>query len=96
MWTQVLSNHDYDGVMEVAYCAHWPDPDAFLSMFTSNSPLNDPGWRNEVYDGMLASANAEADRAVRMQKLADCEAHLPGPRIDPGSTRAGLSSAEER
>ena len=75
-WFQVLASHDYDGAMEVDYCPNYVDPEAFLSMFTSDSPINDPGWRNEIYDGMLASANAEADQTVRMQKLADCEVYL--------------------
>ena len=76
VWTQVLASHDYQGAMEVDYCAPYADPDAFLSMFTSVSPINDPDWRNKVYDGMLVSANAEVDRAVRMQKLTECEEYL--------------------
>jgi oligopeptide transport system substrate-binding protein len=76
VWTQTLSRRKYEGVMEVDWTADYADPDAFLAFFTSTSPTNASGWRDASYDDMLASANAEADPAVRMKKLGTCEEHL--------------------
>jgi len=62
--------------MEVDWQADYPDPDAFLAVFTSRSSTNPCGWRDETYDALLASANAELDASERMRKLAACEERL--------------------
>jgi oligopeptide transport system substrate-binding protein len=76
VWTQTLSQRKYEGVMEVDWTADYADPDAFLAFFTSTSPTNASGWRDASYDDMLTSANAEADPAVRMKMLSECEEFL--------------------
>jgi oligopeptide transport system substrate-binding protein len=76
VWTQVLASRGYTGLAEWDWTADYADPDTFLALFTSRNPNNSSGWRDEVYDAMLAGANADPDRSARMQKLADCETYL--------------------
>ena len=73
---QILGSRAYEGLMEVDWNADYADPNAFLSVFTSASTTNPSAWRDRDYDDALAAANAEAEAAVRMRKLADCEMHL--------------------
>jgi oligopeptide transport system substrate-binding protein len=68
VWTQTISQRKYEGVIEVDWTADYADPDSFLAFFISVSPTN--------AGDLLASANAEADPAMRMQKLAGCEESL--------------------
>src|SRR5262249_19838764 len=74
--TQILTSHSYEGAMEVDWQADYADPDAFLAVFSSGSPTNPCGWRDEAYDAALASANAESDPSERMRRLSACEERL--------------------
>jgi len=58
-----------------AWIGDFADPYAFLGMFTTNSNLNDAGYKNRDYDSLLAKAEAEG-RAQRFKTLAQAESKL--------------------
>ena len=51
------------------------DPNAWLELFVTGGPAS-AFWSEPNYDAMLAHANAAADVAARMVRLAECEAYL--------------------
>ena len=61
--------------MEFSGGGDYLDANWFLELFTSSTPFK-AGWGDPVYDAMLTHANATADPALRMSRLASCEAHL--------------------
>ncbi len=54
------------------FVSHWlasiPDPDSFMSVFTSKSRNNLTGWKNRIYDGLVQKA-AIADQTEAREKL---------------------------
>ena len=53
------------------------DPLAFLQMWTSDSNLNDAGFADSSYDGLVADASAK-EGSARLQALAEAETMLLG------------------
>lgn len=51
----------------------YQDPYTFLEILHSRNGLNDMGYRNPAYDGLLAKAAAEVDATVRLQLLSEAE-----------------------
>jgi ABC-type oligopeptide transport system substrate-binding subunit len=75
VYTQALSQGRFDGMIFVNFSADYMDPDTYLEIFLSNSPLNG-GWKSAKYDDLVNSANAEIDPAKHLQLLADAEDFL--------------------
>ena len=48
-----------------SWVGDYNDPNTFLEMFTSTSGNNRTGWKNAVYDQLIAEASSEADVAER-------------------------------
>jgi oligopeptide transport system substrate-binding protein len=57
-----------------SWIADFAEPDSFLGILTSDSPVNGTGWTDPEYDRLLQAAAAEPDRAKRMRLLAQAEA----------------------
>jgi oligopeptide transport system substrate-binding protein len=53
--------------------ADYPDPDNFLRL---GSPLEETGWQNEAYDGLLEQARRIEDQETRMKLYAQAEKTL--------------------
>jgi oligopeptide transport system substrate-binding protein len=68
----VFQEGDFAGVAEDSYRANYPDPSDLLELYTGTYP----NWSDSAFDRMFARATSIADPALRMQKLADCEAAL--------------------
>jgi oligopeptide transport system substrate-binding protein len=68
----ILSGNEWDGVAEDSYFASFPDPYDLLSLYIAPYP----NWSDPKFDRMLATANSTTDRALRMEKLSQCEAAL--------------------
>ncbi|GAA0363347.1 peptide ABC transporter substrate-binding protein [Bacillus horti] len=52
------------------------DPMTYLDIFTSSSGYNTTGFQDEIYDGLVAEANAKADVELRGDLLFMTEQHL--------------------
>lgn len=61
------------GISTAAWTADYPDPQTFLSLFSSNSAYNWTGWKNADYDALLTSAAATPDAAARLELFQDAE-----------------------
>ncbi len=66
---------DYE-IARDGWIGDYIDPMTFLDMFTSNSPQNNPKWKNEEYDRLIETAKMSGDQEVRMKALHDAEALL--------------------
>jgi ABC-type oligopeptide transport system substrate-binding subunit len=73
-WIEKFETGDF-GLIDFGAGGDYLDPNWFLELFTTNTPFK-VGWGDPVYDAMLAEANGTADPALRMSRLAACEAHL--------------------
>jgi len=58
------------------YIAPYDDPYAVLQLFLSNNPNNWPGFVSERFDELMRASNGIADRAERLQTLAEAELEL--------------------
>ena len=58
------------------YIAPYDDPYAVLQLFLSNNPNNWPGFESERFDELMRNSNGIADRAERLQTLAEAELEL--------------------
>jgi len=76
VWLQNASHLNFSGITENQDWGYYLDPNWFLEEFTSRSGNNFSGWADPAYDSMLSKANAAIEPEARMQKLAECEAHL--------------------
>ncbi|MGZ4112291.1 MAG: peptide ABC transporter substrate-binding protein [Tumebacillaceae bacterium] len=56
--------------------ADYNDPMTFLDMWTSDSPFNDPQYKNADYDKLIHPAQQEADAKKRMAYMSDAEKML--------------------
>ena len=65
----------YD-VARAAWVGDYPDPNTFLDLFVSDSPMNQTGWKNEQYDRLIDAAKTEQDPQTRLDNLHDAEAIL--------------------
>ncbi len=63
-------------ILRSDWAADYPDPKAFLEIFTSDAESNHTGWKNEKYDALLAEADRTADPANRFALLQRAETIL--------------------
>lgn len=63
---------DYD-IARDGWIGDYIDPMTFLDMFLSNSPQNNPKWKNKRFDDLIKKAKASNDQAARMQLLHEAE-----------------------
>jgi oligopeptide transport system substrate-binding protein len=68
----VLNDGDFTGVAEDSWFGNYPDPYDALSIYTATHP----NWSDPEFDRRLGAASSTADPALRMEKLAACEAML--------------------
>lgn len=68
----IMGGGDWSGVCGEPYIANYPDANDLLSFFTANYP----NWSDPDFDRMLAHSSSTVDPALRMQRLAACEAKL--------------------
>jgi oligopeptide transport system substrate-binding protein len=54
----------------------YQDPTTFLDMLVTDSPNNDAGYSNEVFDGLMEQASAELDAERRLTLMREAEAIL--------------------
>lgn len=74
-WGVLLSRtrqHDYQ-VARLGWYGDYLDPMTFLELFISDNPQNRAGYRNSVYDDMIARARREADPIKREDILIEAE-----------------------
>jgi len=71
---QRLVNADFE-LAEIGGTGDYLDPNAWLELFVTGGPAS-AFWSEPNYDAVLAHANAAADVAARMVRLAECEAYL--------------------
>jgi peptide/nickel transport system substrate-binding protein/oligopeptide transport system substrate-binding protein len=78
-WTDYLeglSRHEYP-MFTLSWSADFPDPEAILgSLFRSNSPENQTGYRNADVDAALSAASTETDRQRRMSIYSEVEERI--------------------
>ena len=76
-WGSYLSKVDqlnYD-IARAGWVADYSDPTTFLDLWTSDSPLNGTGWKNDRYDELMKLATQSGgDADQRMKYLAQAEA----------------------
>jgi oligopeptide transport system substrate-binding protein len=68
--TRVQGNYD---IARDGWIGDYIDPMTFLDMFLSNSPQNNPKWKNTEFDDLIREAKSTNDQAARMQALHDAE-----------------------
>ena len=68
----VFQQGDFLGVAEDSYIANIPDPYDLLSLYLSGYP----SWSDPAFDATLNTATSITDPALRMKKMAECEADL--------------------
>ncbi|MNJ53213.1 Oligopeptide-binding protein OppA precursor [compost metagenome] len=74
-WAVFLENRqnlNYQ-VARAGWSADYNDPMTFLDMWTSNSPHNDVGFKNEEYDKLIAEAKATEDNEKRNENFKKAE-----------------------
>lgn len=74
--------HQPPPVFRLGWGADYPDPDNFMSLFTSYSENNHTGWANPRYDDVVQRAAREPDPAERQRLYDDaqrilCEEDVP-------------------
>jgi ABC-type transport system substrate-binding protein len=78
-WTDYLEGlgrHEYP-MFTLTWNADFPEPEGILgSLFRSNSPENQSGYRNADVDAALATASTEADRQKRMSIYREVEERI--------------------
>ena len=63
-------------ILRSDWSADYPDPKAFLEIFSSAAESNHTGWKNEAYDMLLAAADRTADPTARFALLQRAETIL--------------------
>lgn len=63
-------------ILRSDWVADYADPKSFLEIFASDSHSNHTGWKNKVYDALLAEADHTADPAARFTLLQRAETIL--------------------
>jgi oligopeptide transport system substrate-binding protein len=74
VWAQTVSSVNYQGVIEAGTGANYADPNSFFEYFIGR--YDGSGWSDLEFNRMVDQANAEAQNAARMRKLAACEERL--------------------
>ena len=72
LYYSTTSTADAD-IFITSWIGDFADPLAFLELFRSGSTMNDSGWNNQVYDGLLEKAAALTDEQERYNLLAQAE-----------------------
>jgi oligopeptide transport system substrate-binding protein len=78
-WNDYLSGLDRGDypMFTLTWAADFPDPEAILgSLFRTDSPANETGYKNGDVDAALNTAASETDRAKRMPTYAEVEARV--------------------
>ena len=78
-WKVFLENRKQKQVTQVfraGWIGDYADPFSFLELMHSNHGINDPGYKNPVYDDFLAQISVEADAGKRRQLMQQAEAEL--------------------
>ncbi|HAP67182.1 MAG TPA: oligopeptide-binding protein oppA [Nitrospinae bacterium] len=57
---------DTPAVFRLGWGADYPDPDNFMTLFTTDSGNNNTGWSNKRYDELINMARGEGDREKRI------------------------------
>lgn len=65
---------DVTQVYRGSWIADFAEPDSFLGILASDSPVNGTGWADPEYDSLLHQAARQPDRTARMRLLAKAEA----------------------
>lgn len=69
-WKVFLQTRHDDApqIFRDGWCSDYPDTDNFLrGVFRSDSPQNDPKWKNEEFDKLVDQAATESDPAKRQE-----------------------------
>jgi oligopeptide transport system substrate-binding protein len=74
VWARTVSSVNYQGVIEAGTGANYADPNSFFEYFVGR--YDGSGWSDQEFNRMVDQANAEAQNAARMRKLAACEERL--------------------
>lgn len=67
---------DVTQVYRGSWIADFAEPDSFLGILASDSPVNGTGWADPEYDRLLREAASQADDSARMRLLAQAEARI--------------------
>jgi oligopeptide transport system substrate-binding protein len=59
--------HDPPHVWRLGWILDYPDPDAIMTVFLSNSGNNHTRWKNAEYDELVLRASVERDPALRQR-----------------------------
>lgn len=76
---KVFMNNRTEGFFEIAragWYGDFPDPYSFLSMFLSNSEMNEARWSNPTYDRLIDEALSHQDTKARYELYSQAEAIL--------------------
>ena len=57
---------DTPAIFRLGWGADYPDPDNFMTLFTTDSGNNNTGWSNKRYDELINMARGEGDREKRI------------------------------
>lgn len=68
-------------IAQMGWGADYPHPMTFLDNFTSNSPNNLAGWKNEDYDAAIAAAKATAEPAESLAEMRKAEAIMMNDHV---------------
>ncbi len=60
-------NSQPPGLYRLGWMAVYPDPNLFMSLWTSQSHFNTSGWSHPKYDELVAKAGSEMNREKRME-----------------------------
>jgi len=80
VYEQALGKGQFDGMIFVNFSADYMDPDTYLELFTSGSPING-GWKNSKFDELVSQANGELDPAKHLSLLAEAEDYLMSNQV---------------
>lgn len=77
-WKSYLKSQNemkYD-ISRSSWGGDYPDPNTFLDMYVSGSAMNQTGWKNAEYDGLIEAAAKETNPPKRMAILRKAETLL--------------------
>lgn len=75
VYLNTMSSLDYD-LARSSWIGDYNDPNTFLDMWVTGGGNNRCGWSNPVYDGLIADAARETDRAKRFETFRRAETLL--------------------
>jgi ABC-type oligopeptide transport system substrate-binding subunit len=74
-WNDLLTNRQYDGMIEDAWMANYLDPSDFLAAFRAPG-VTGTTWTSASFDRELENANATVDATERLERLSEVEKTL--------------------